>query len=265
MKSFFKKAITALAAFTLCLCLCTGAAAFSYQKPTDELYVNDFADVINSADKVTMINFATKLHNATTAQVVVATVNDLGGLEIEEYALGLARKWDIGQKDKYNGVLILLSKDDRQIRIEVGRGLEGALPDSKVGRIIDVYGLDDLKNNNFSAGLTKIQNAVINEVFIEYGLSPDDEYDAQALEEEEFGFMDVVRILVVIIVFVISSIISARLRKNGGGGPPFIFFGGGFGGRGSDGFGGSSGGGFSGGGFGGGGGGFGGGGAGRSF
>lgn len=265
MKSFFKKAITALAAFTLCLCLCTGAAAFSYPKPTDELYVNDFADVINDADSDTMLAFATKLYNATTAQVVVTTVSDFGGLEKEEYALGLSREWGIGQKDKDNGVLILLSKGDRQIRIEVGRGLEGALNDSKVGRIIDVYGLDDLKNNDFSSGLTKIQNAVINEVFIEYDLSPDDEYDAQAIEEEEeeFGFWDVVRILVVIIVFVISSIISAHLRKNGGGGPPFIFFGGGFGGRGSGGFGGSSGGGFSGGGFGGGG--FGGGGAGRGF
>ena len=263
MKTFFKKAITAIAAFTLCLCLCTGAAAFSYPKPTDELYVNDFAGVINSADHDTMLAFATKLYNATTAQVVVTTVSDFGGLEKEEYALGLAREWGIGQKDKDNGVLILLSKSDRQIRIEVGRGLEGALPDSKVGRIIDVYGLDDLKNNDFSSGLTKIQNAVINEVFIEYDLSPDDEYDAQAIEEEEFGFWDIVRILVVIIVFVISSIISAHLRKNGGGGPPFIFFGGGFGGRGSGGFGGSSGGGFSGGGFGGGG--FGGGGAGRGF
>lgn len=263
MKTFFKKAITAIAAFTLCLCLCTGAAAFSFPKPTEDLYVNDFAGVINSDDHDTMLAFATKLYNATTSQVVVTTVSDFGGLEKEEYALRLSREWGIGQKDKDNGVLILLSKGDRQIRIEVGRGLEGALPDSKVGRIIDVYGLDDLKNDDFSSGLKKIQNAVINEVFIEYDLSPDDEYDAQAIEEEEFGFWDIVRILVVIIVFVISSIISAHLRKNGGGGPPFIFFGGGFGGRGSGGFGGSSGGGFSGGGFGGGG--FGGGGAGRGF
>lgn len=255
MNNIFKKAITAFAVFILCLCLCTGAAAFSYPKPTEDLYVNDFAGVINSDDHDTMLAFATKLYNATTAQVVVTTVSDFGGLEKEEYSLGLAREWGIGQKGKDNGVLILLSKGDRQIRIEVGRGLEGALPDSKVGRIIDVYGLDDLKNNDFSSGLLKIQNAVINEVFIEYDLSPDDDYDQSALEEEEeeFGFWDVVRLIVIVVVFIISSIISAKLRKNGGGGGPFFFFGGGFGGSGSGGFSGGSSGGFGGGGFGGGG------------
>ena len=73
--------------------------------------------------------------------MVTVTVKSLNGEEPADYALNLGRQWGVGQKDNDNGVVILLSTAERQIYIAVGGGLEGALPDSKTGRIIDDYGL----------------------------------------------------------------------------------------------------------------------------
>ena len=72
----------------------------------------------------------------STDQIVVVTLPSLDGLPIEDYGLQLARKWGIGQKDKDNGVLLIVAPNDRKIRIEVGRRLEPLLPDGRVGSII---------------------------------------------------------------------------------------------------------------------------------
>ena len=175
----------------------------------------------------------------------------------------------VGQKGEDNGVVILLAKTERQIDIAVGYGLEGALPDSKTGRIIDVYGLDYLKEDDFSTGLLEIFKAIVNEVYIEYGEEPEagyteiDETDGEELDG--YGAKVAVSWVILIAVVVIYLLILGRRRRGffWFGGPPGGFggFGGGFSG-GSRGF---SGGGFGSGGFSGGGGSFGGGGAGRGF
>lgn len=77
--------------------------------------------------------------------MVVVTVQSLGGRDIESYSIGLAREWGIGDKDDDSGVLLLLSTGDRQVRIEVGKGLEGSLTDGKSGRILDSYAVPYLK------------------------------------------------------------------------------------------------------------------------
>ncbi|MEE0898990.1 MAG: TPM domain-containing protein, partial [Acutalibacteraceae bacterium] len=227
-----------------------------YPQPSDNFYVNDFADVMTDSDEQEFLSRAVALEKATTAQVVVAAVEDLGGDEPYEYATELGRQWGIGNEEADNGVLILFARDDREIFIAVGYGLEGALPDSKTGRIIDVYGLEDLRNDNFSKGILSIGKALINEVYIEYGLQPEEGYvNIENIQEEivdpaEVGVSWAVLIIILIILMLLS-------RRRGG----IIFFpmfhgGGGFH---------SGGGGFSGGGFSGGGGSFGGGGAGRGF
>ena len=110
--------------FSLCGCEEAG-----YPQPTEEFYVNDFADVMTEEEEQTCLSKAVALNNATTAQVVIATVEDLGGEEPYEYATALGREWGIGDEEKDNGILILLSRDDREIFIAVGYGLEGALND----------------------------------------------------------------------------------------------------------------------------------------
>lgn len=261
-----KKIITVIAAaLAACLITLPAAAANKYPEPDSRFFVNDFADVIDSGAEEEIYSRAVALQEKTTAQVVVVTVNTLDGEDPADYSLGLGRQWGVGQKDEDNGVVILLAKTERQIDIAVGYGLEGALPDSKTGRIIDIYGLDYLKEDDFSTGLLEIFKAIVNEVYIEYGEQPEagyteiDEIDGEDLDG--YGAKIAVSWLILIAVVVLYVLIFGRRRRGffWFGGPPGGFGGGGFSG------GGFSSGGFGSGGFSGGGGSFGGGGAGRGF
>lgn len=226
--------------------------------PTQALFANDFADVLDDADEKTIINLGNELKEKTTAEVVVVTIDSTGGQDISDYALNLGRDWGIGNKEKNNGVLILLAAEDRDVYIAVGYGLEGALPDSKTGRILDNYAVPYFKGDNFSLGLVETYKAVVNEVYVEYGLEPKEGYvPADQLRETKSDKINVKQVLSSWIVLIIIVLIYTFLFRRGiffipfGGGN---FRGGGFGGFG----GGSSGGGFGGGSFGGGG-------SGRSF
>lgn len=256
----------AAAALAVCIFILPLSAADKYPKPTSQFFVNDFAEVIEQSAEDEIYSKGAALQEKTTAQVVVVTVNTLDGEEPADYALELGREWGVGQEEEDNGVVILLSKTERQIYIAVGYGLEGALPDSKTGRIIDIYGLDYLKNNDFSNGLLEIFKAVVNEVYIEYGEEPEEGYtpieDTNEETLEEYGARVAVSWVIMIACVILFVLIFGRRRRG------FFWFGGpgGFGGgSGFGGFSGGSGGSFGGGGFSGGGGSFGGGGAGRGF
>lgn len=258
MKNMGKRIFCVAAFLVLLVGLLCGCSEEGYPAATERFFVNDFAEVMTSADEDKIYNSAVALNNATTAQVVVVTVESLDGKEPYEYALELGREWGVGAEEKDNGIVVLFSEGDREIYIAVGYGLEGALPDSKTGRIIDLYGLDLLREDKFSEGLVAIQGALVNEVYLEYGLEPQEGYvpidRMPENQTEDAGDVVVSWIVLVIIIIVLSFI----FRRGGGN---MVFFGGphirvgGFGGGFSGG----------GGGFRGGGGSFGGGGAGRGF
>ena len=163
--------------------------------------------------------------------------------------------------------MILLSEGEREIYIAVGYGLEGALPDSKTGRLIDTYALSHFEANDFSSGLLSLYSAIVNEVYIEYGLSPTEGYTPidkipeATVENGEAMKILASWLLLIVLVALYLGIFRRRHRFIYFGGPPFGGYGGfgGFGGMGGFGSGGSFG------GFSGGGGSFGGGGAGRKF
>lgn len=229
---------------------------------TERFFVNDFAEILTKDDADKICTAGAALQKQTTAQAVVVTVEDLDGKEIDDYALELGRNWGVGDKEKNNGIVVLLSESDREIYISVGYGLEGALPDSKTGRIIDNYGIPCFENDNFSAGLTGIYNAVVNEVYIEYGITPQDNYiPIDLLPEKQVESPSAGKVLISwLILIALVALYGLIFGRRGG---MFIFgaprFYGGFGGHnnfnGGGGFGGFSGGGGS----------FGGGGAGRKF
>ena len=93
------------------------------------------------------------LQAKTTVELAVVTVSDLGGLVIEDYADKLFRRFGIGAAGKDNGLLLLFSRDDRAVRIEVGYGLEGAIPDAKASRILDLSALPYIRNGLVGRGL----------------------------------------------------------------------------------------------------------------
>jgi uncharacterized protein len=96
-----------------------------------------------------------------STQIVIVTIKSLEGEPIEDFGIRLAEKWKVGQAKKDNGAILLVSKDDRRIRIEVGRGLEGSLTDLRAGRIIDNIIRPSFKEGNFDKGFADGANAII--------------------------------------------------------------------------------------------------------
>ena len=105
-------------------------------------------------------NSAGRCNSKTGAQAVAVTVPSLGGQSVEDYAIDLANSWGIGQAEEDNGVLILIAVEERKLRVEVGLGLEGALPDGKTGRIMDEYMTPSLRQNDYSTGMLEGYKAV---------------------------------------------------------------------------------------------------------
>ncbi|MCI8441818.1 MAG: hypothetical protein HFG27_04715 [Provencibacterium sp.] len=250
---------------------CVFPAAADYEQPTTLFYAADYAGVISEEHEKYYVSQGAALQEATGAQIVVATVPSLQGETIEEYANALFRSWGIGDKKENNGLLILLAVSDRQLRTEVGYGLEGALNDAKTGRLTDTYAIPYLRENDFDEGLFQLYNAYLSIVYEEYGLQPPENAQPVETAEEEDSSADYLVILVIFVLLIAFSQ-SRRGGRGGRGGGMWLggfgtgFYGGGFsGGRSS--FGGSppKGGSFGGGGFSGGGGRSGGGGSSRSF
>ena len=249
-----KNCVRGLLLLLALLCLATPVAA-AIPEPTDRFFVNDFANVLSSEAEDEIYAAGVQLFEKTGAQAVVVTVDSLDGRDIRDYGLSLGRQWGVGDDEKNTGVVLLLSVGDREVTIEVGYGLEGAITDARSGILLDNYAIPYFSENNFEEGLQETYNAIINEVYLEFGLEADPNYiPADNLENK-----DNLEMAIFLLIFVVMCVLGivGRLR----GMPIFIGHGfhhhhrGGFGGGGFSG----------GGGFRGGGGSFGGGGASRGF
>ena len=145
---------------------------------TDRFFINDYANVIDSETEDYIFEKG-KAYNANGGpQVVVLTMESIDGNDLEDFSIETARKWGIGDKDANNGVLILLVMDSRDIRIEVGYGLEGVLNDGKCGRFIR-NATDSLSAGDYSEGIKQIYDSVIGEL---EDPTPDEEDDDENQE-----------------------------------------------------------------------------------
>ncbi|RRD53114.1 TPM domain-containing protein [Campylobacter rectus] len=115
--------------------------------------VVDQAGILSPAVKAELETALAAHENNTTNQVVVVTLESLNGANIEEYSLELGRRWGIGQKGKDNGVLLVVAPNDKQIRIEVGYGLEGILTDALSSNIINYYIIPEFKKGDIENGI----------------------------------------------------------------------------------------------------------------
>ena len=143
-------------------------------KPATSIYVQDYAKVLSPQTKATINAYSSAIADKTKAQIVVVTIPTLDGAALDDFSLGLMRKWGIGDKEKNNGVLLLVAVQDRQSRIEVGYGLEGALPDGLTGRIQDQAMLPLFKQGNYDKGVMQGYSSIVNTVIKEYKLTTDD-------------------------------------------------------------------------------------------
>lgn len=145
------KSLLVLCAVVL-IALASGAAdRFPAHKGTA---VNDFAGVIDPDNAAKMESLSREILEKTGAAIVVATLPELGPNEdINLYTSGLYQAWGIGKKGEDKGVLILLAVKERKIRIETGYGVEGVLPDGRVGAILDQVVVPHLKTGETGKAL----------------------------------------------------------------------------------------------------------------
>lgn len=123
--------------------------------------VNDYAGILSDSTR-NMIAEKLKEHELrTTNQIVVLTIKSLEGETIEDFAYKVFNDWKLGRKDKDNGILIVIVPDERRMRIEVGYGLEGTLPDVLAGRIIQNIMAPGFRKGDYDSGITNGVNAVI--------------------------------------------------------------------------------------------------------
>lgn len=137
--------------------------AFDVVSPTNEFYINDYADIIAKENEEIIISKSKELYEQKGVQIVVLTINDLEGVPIEDYANKFYNDNKIGSKEN-SGILILVSVNDRNIRIEVGDHLEGIIPDGKAGRFLDNYAIPYLKNNDWNGGIVNLYSALYDEI-----------------------------------------------------------------------------------------------------
>ena len=132
--------------------LCLSFVAYGLDVPKLQGYVNDYAGLISPSAKSKIEEELRAFEQSDSTQIVILTIPSLEGENIEEFGIKVAEAWKIGQQVKDNGVLFIVSKQDRKIRIEVGRGLEGKLTDLMAGRIIDQVIKPRFKQGDFDGG-----------------------------------------------------------------------------------------------------------------
>jgi len=216
-------------------------------------WVSDYTNLLSNSQKQTLDNKLDALEHATSTQIFLAIFDKMPeSYTLEDFTTKLFEKWRLGRKNENNGVLIALFTGDRQIRIEVGYGLEGVLTDMQVGRVIDDVMKPHFRNGDYYTGLSQGIDVIIAAVKGEYTIPV-----KRKSKNKSSNWIP---------LFVVFLVIMSVLRRFGGrgttitrkgsrysrttwGGPFFLgggggsFFGGGGGGGFSGGFGGLSGGG----------------------
>jgi uncharacterized protein len=156
--------------FTFILFLFVSGLTFA-QKPVPELWgtrVHDDAHVLKHETIEALEAQLKAYEDSTSNQIAILTISSLDGESIEEYSLRVAEKWKLGQKDKDNGVLLLIAVDDHKMRIEVGHGLEGVLTDALSNRIIRNEMAPAFRRADFDEGVTAAITGITKAIGGEY-------------------------------------------------------------------------------------------------
>ncbi len=170
--------------------------------------VNDYADMLTSSEENDLERMLRSYRDTTTNAVVISTIESLEGYLIEEVATEMFNKWRMWEGDRYNGVLILVARDEKKLRIEVGYGLEGAIPDVMAGRIVDDIITPSFRSGDVHGGLKRAAGAIIQLAAGEFEGFPEN-------SSSDGGFPIDVIIFIIIVIFVLIS--RGRGGNHGGG------------------------------------------------
>lgn len=136
--------------------------------------ITDLANVIDAGTEADLDRRLDQLEQKTSHEIAVVTVPSLDGAPVEDYAVRLFKDWGIGQAKRDNGVLVLVAPNEREMRIEVGYGLEGVLPDGLAGEVIQRNFIPHFRNNDYNAGIRDGVMRVADVVEKEQVLTPEE-------------------------------------------------------------------------------------------
>lgn len=214
---------------TLALCFTCILYAYAFVVPDVPTgYVNDYANILSPNVKQSLEEELKTFTASSSNEIAVVTVPDLGGDTVENYATKLFESWKIGNAKNDNGVLLLISRDDRKLRIEVGYGLEGALPDITAKDIIDNKITPSFKQGNYDNGVIEGVKAIEEVTKGEYKATGKNSNSTFSLSGNAIEFIFV--FLVFILQFISSIIARSKSWWAGGvmggiGGVAVTYFG----------------------------------------
>ena len=131
-------------------------------------YVNDYAGLLSETARQKLEGVLGAFEQETSNQIVVAVFPSLEGEVLEDLSIRIADKWKVGTKKNDNGILLLVFRDDHAVRIEVGYGLEGALPDALAGQIIRNEIVPSFRQGDYDGGILNAVNAIVRATRGEY-------------------------------------------------------------------------------------------------
>src|SRR5690554_2838974 len=179
------------------------------EKPKKQTAYYDFnTNVLSEAEKNHITQKLLSYADSTSTQIVVITLPTTGGEYINRFATDLAHKWGIGQKDKDNGILLLIAVDDRKVTISTGYGVEHLLTDAFSRRIIETQILPEFRNGNYFAGIDKATTSIMQIMSGEYK-------NDKIQGGKEFSILALLMVfLFVVFVLIIAS--KGKGGRNGG-------------------------------------------------
>jgi uncharacterized protein len=223
------KWFSGLAAILGILILLLPAGAFAAPNeipaPVGDIYVQDFANILSESEEAQLRTIGRTIDDQTTSQISVLTVPSIGAVSIEEYSVEAYRKYGLGTEENNNGILLVLAMEEKKVRIEVGYGLEGIIPDGKAGRILDEYAIPHLKNGQSNLAVMNTYEALASEVSgtNEFSNTPPQQQEQQ----QDFPIPSWLLIIIIVGVVVLdfmffggtlTYLLLSIISRGGGGG-----------------------------------------------
>lgn len=185
----------------------SSGAQTSFNVPLLTGPVIDQVGYLTRGDRQELMQLLYQFNKRGVAQLQVLIVSDLQGLPIEQASIQISDKWKLGSAEKDNGILLLVSEKERAIRIEVGQGLEGAIPDIYAKRIISDQMIPLFRAKRFSAGIVLGVHELLRLADKEFA----DQQNLESPKSSGFGYDIIVLFVLLILIWVLG-------RKGGGGG-----------------------------------------------
>ncbi len=202
-----------LCAFAFILVTSISFAQENQQLPNLKARVTDLTATLSSSEISSLESSLAQFEKEKGSQIVVLIIASTEPEAIEQYGIRLAEQWKIGRSNVDDGVILIVAKNDRELRIEVGYGLEGAIPDIYAKRIIENIIVPNFRQGNFYEGIKEGCDAIISLIKKEELPAVTSDYSSSSTSEAENNFYTFGFIILIIIGFVIKGLVKSSKVK----------------------------------------------------